>query len=254
MSKRILSIPNKHTLGEPTMPLGRAQFISPVTGRLTLYNEHKFLRAIEPVEAIDTNLLVEETNTELYNQSVDAFTTQARHIQTGILDYVEVTGWVPTEPIPEGAASLFAIMATITAIVTAKLFALIVGALVFVSVAWVIQGLYMQTAYPKLYYTVADPLTGEIRGPWARESVVTWNQSNYPDYWVDPTTTMVVDPSQPDAQEKINFIIENTPSGWGEPSGGWTDQIIMLLVVGGLVIGSIIALPYLLRTFKRKGD
>lgn len=237
------------------MPLGRAQFISPVTGKLTLYNEHKFLSAIEPVSAMDTNLLVNETNVELYSQGIDGFVTEARHISTGIVDYVEVKGWVPDEPIPEaGTARLLAPIVVAAIITILKIvIPLVVAGIVFVAAAIVVQGLYLQTAYPKLYYTAQDPQTGEIHGPWTREAVVTWNQSNYPDYWVDPTTTMIVDTSQPDAEEKINFIIQNTPSGWGEPSGGWSDQIIMLLVVGGLVVGSIIALPYILRAFKGTG-
>uniref|UniRef100_A0A6M3M8U4 Uncharacterized protein n=1 Tax=viral metagenome TaxID=1070528 RepID=A0A6M3M8U4_9ZZZZ len=232
------------------------EFNSPLTGRLTLYQRHDWLGATEGRSVIDVDFFKDDLNNNFYNQNIDAVCTDVRHMSSAIVDFVEVETWVSLDSLQAsgtgkaGIAVIAVIGALIWKIVIA---AVVIGAVICVA-GFALHTWRMNEAYPNLYFTLPDPETGEVYGPWPRETVATWNASTYPNLWIDPNTTMALDPTDPQFAERKEFIITNTPSGWGEPQSYPFDLsgIMPYILLGALALGGILILPSLIKAFRSK--
>lgn len=226
---------------------------SPLTGKLELYRKHLFLDAAEAHSTLDTIWFRDQLNSDIISQGVDAVCTEVRHYETDIIDYVEVEFFVPELVARAGAEKKSLVAVTIFVVVGLIIALIMATAIAIVTVTNALHRQKMDAAYPDLFYVI-DPNTGDLLGPMPRESAVTLKEALYPGMWIDPTTTLMVDPNSPDAVTKIAYIINNTPAGWGEPTeypDDWMNKIMMLLIVGGVIIGGIMVLPHVLRAFRK---
>jgi len=223
---------------------------SPLTGKLTLYRKHLFLDASEAHSTLDTVWFRDQLNSDIISQNVDAVCTAVRHYESDIVDYVEVEFFVPEET----AATKLGVSVTIFVVFGLIMALIVVASLGIITVSNALHRQKMEAAYPELFF-VRDPNTDEIMGPMSRESAVTLKEALYPGMWIDPTTTLMVDPTSPDAETHIEYIITNTPSGWGEPKADendWMNQIMTMVIVGGVIIAGVMILPHVLRAFQKE--
>lgn len=228
----------------------QASFESPVTGRLTVYNLHNFLDLAEGFVSGDPNALRDALNDEYYAQGIDAICNEVKIISHPVATWIQVDNWIPTAA--EATASL---IASIIMAVAAVIIIIVTGALAILTVGPSIHGWIMEQKYPSLYFTLPDPVTGQINGPWPREKAYSWDTVNYPHLYFDPTTLTALDPSDPDFEEHRDWVILNTPAGWGEPQNGGVDiqGMIMWIVLGAVVIGGIFLLgPPLVKMITQK--
>lgn len=228
----------------------QATLESPVTGRLTTYNLHNFLDLARGFVATDPIALRDALNDEYYTQGIDAICNEVKIISHPVATWIQVDNWIPTEA--EATARL---LPSIVMAVAAILIVMLAGVAAIMTVGPSIHAWIMEQRYPHFYYTLADPVTGVKHGPWPREQVYSWDIANYPDLWIDPTTLTAIDPNDPDFEEKRDWIILNTPEGWGEPQNGGIDfqGMIMWIVLGAVVVGGIFLLgPSLIKMVTKR--
>lgn len=231
--------------------------VSPITGNLTVYELSSFLQLADGPITFDTAAARNTLTNEYYTQGVDAVCNEVKYIASTTATWVQVDNWVPSAPVLKaGIETLEPVSAIIAAIIIILkiIIPIIVAGIVIAGVAWVVGNIYMAAAYPRIYYTMPDPTTGKPNGPWTREEVLSWNAANYPTLWFDPNTTMGFDPSDPNFQQKKDWVILNTPSGWGQPFGGdiLGGLIPIIAIIGGIVIVAIV-LPPIIRYATKRG-
>lgn len=229
--------------------------VSPVTKKQTIYNLYKYLDLAEGNSVYDTVYAIDLMNSEFYLQGIDAFCAEINQISSEIATWVETHVYIAEPPQQAGQIATvdpFTIAQIIGIIKWVIVASVIIGGTI-IAVKYALHTFKMEEAYPKLYY-VENPETGE-GDFYPRETAVTLKEAWYPGMWIDPTTTLMLDPSDPDFEERKKFVILNTPEGWGEPQTYPFDfaNIINTLIIGAVVIGGIvIAVKFLPSFLKRR--
>lgn len=227
---------------------------SPLTGRLTVYQPHRYLTLADGPAYVDTDQLLINLNNEFYTQNIDTIAHEAKTYVGAEATFVEVSLYVAESSATAGPEGRLLVV-SIAILVGILLVAIMAVGLTIYTVGNAFHTWQMEKAFPKMFYTMPDPDTGEIYGPWPRETVLTWNASHYPNFWFDPNTTLGFDPSQPDFEDKRDWVLVNTPPGWGEAQewGGF-GELINWIIFGALALGGIYVAVKLLPGFIKRKD
>ncbi|MBA7493692.1 hypothetical protein ES702_04254 [subsurface metagenome] len=223
---------------------------SPITGDLQVY---VLTNSFGPygghsTEGLDPAEAKASLNEYYQTQEIDAVCDKVKVISSPVVDYVLVDNWLPGQAMTLSDGTVTFVIPVIIVVAVKAALALIIHYLVplavVVAIAWAFKEyVYEPMMYPKHFYAY------DSTGPYTREEAYTYNAAQNPGMYVDPGTTIVIDPTLPGAEEWIEYIKSYTPPGWGLPSIG---NIVPILIIGAVIVGVIVLGPPLLDMLKRE--
>ena len=231
----------------------RATLVSPITGKLTVYDQVRVLQTAQAGSTVDTVAMTNEVNSQWYYNSIDGYCSNVRHYVSDVADFVEVEAYLPAEDLSQAqfgtTRSLFVISLAFQIII-----AVIVAAVAIIGVLAAYASFF--PAYPKNFYA-KNPTTGNVEAM-TREQAVSANQINYPGMYVDPTTAAVFDPNAPYSTEFTDFIDwykKTIPSDWNKPTDYGIGTIVTYVVYGIVAVASIyVIVKFVVPAFSKKKD
>ena len=223
---------------------------SPITGNLQVYiltnsfgpyGGHS-TAGLDPTQA-KTSL-----NEHYQTQGIDAVCDNVKVISSPVVDYVLVDNWVPGQAMTLSDGTVTFVIPIIIVIAVKAALAFIIHYLVplavAVAIAWAFKEyVYDPIMYPKHFYAY------DGTGPYTRDEAFTYNTAHNPDMYVDPGTTIVIDPTLLGAEEWIEYLKSYTPPGW---DGLAIPDIGKILIVVAVIAGVIVLGPPLLDLLKKR--
>jgi hypothetical protein len=208
---------------------------SPIKQRMVVYSKCQALATAEHFE-YDLTTLKNDYNSELTNQSIDAFVEDCKKIRTTFQDNLSIDLWVagesPLDPL---------------------LVAVIIGILILsATLAYIVilssTATFIERVFPKMKFYTPD---GKVFDTLAE--YITYMQNVYNPSVAKPYTCMYCGQGFATEAER-DAHQANCPWKAGPPSPetDWVSSVIALLVVGGIVVGAVVILPKVLDLVRGK--
>lgn len=216
---------------------------SPITGNLQVYILTNSFGPYDgrSTEGLDPTQAKNSLNEYYQTQGIDAICDNVKVISSSVVDYVLVDNWLPGQALKlsDGTVTLVIPIIIVVAVKAALAFIIhyLVPLAIAVAIAWAFKEyVYDPIMYPKHFYAY------DGTGPYTREEAYTYNAAHNPDKYVDPGTTIVIDPTLPGAEEWIEYIKSYDPWAAGP-------DITTILLIVAAIAGVIILGPPLIRAF-----